>query len=337
MNKIRYGIIGLGGWARHVHIPNLNQIAQAEITAVCSRGEANRASALAAAKGRPKAFADYRDLLASSDVDAALIATPNNTHATMAREALRAGKHVLCEKPMGLNVPECDEVIRAAEESGRVFMIGHELRYAPVVREVQAMIARGDIGQLKMVRTDLMRRPLGMANWRLDPAAYGGVMMDLGIHYLDLLCLLTGGVPRKVSGAGSDATGIGYVNQCQVLVDFDNRLLGAFGMCLYCKFGGEITIAAFGTEGRMEAGLRAGQIALYDHRKAAKEVRSIPAPTDHKIYDFPGTYEVHTSFIECVLSGKKPEADGRVGRQAVAISLAAQEAMATGKTVISNQ
>ena len=333
MDKLRYGIIGLGGWARNVHVPNLNQIERAEITAVCARSEENRAKALATCKGKPRAFADYREVLAASDVDAVLISTPNNTHAAMAREALLAGKHVFCEKPMGLNVAECDEVIRAAEQTGRVFIAGHELRYAPVVREAQAMIARGEIGHLKMVRTDLMRGRLGLGTWRLDAAAYGGVMMDVGIHYLDLLCFLLGGAPARVSGAGADVTGVGYTNQCQVLVEFEGGGLGAFGMCLYCRFGGEITIAAFGTEGRIEVCAQAGQIARYDYRGSRKDVRILPAPTDHKVYGFPGTYEVHQAFIEAVLSGKKVEADARIGRQAVAVSLAAQEAISAGKPV----
>ena len=333
MNRVRYGIIGLGGWARNVHIPNLNQIERAEITAVCARSEENRAKALAACKGKPAAFPDYRDVLASSDVDAVLITTPNNTHAGMALEALQAGKHVFCEKPMGLNVPECDEVVRAAEASGRVFTVGQELRYAPIVREVQALIARGAIGALKMVRAELMRGRLGMGTWRLDPAAYGGVMMDVGIHYLDLLCFLMGGAPRRVSGSGGDATGAGYMNQCQVLVDFEGGGLGAFGMCLYCPTGGEITVTAFGTDGRIEALAQAGQITAYDYRSAKKDVRTLPAPTDHKVYGFPGTYEVHLAFIAGILSRAGVEADGRAGRQAVAVSLAAQEAISKGAAV----
>jgi predicted dehydrogenase len=316
-----------------VHIPNLSQIARAEITAVCARSEESRAKALAACKGKPRAFSDYRDVLAADDVDAVLIMTPNNTHAAIACEALRAGKHVFCEKPMGLTVPECDEVIRAADENGRVFIVGQELRYAPVVRETRGMIGRGEIGAVKMVRTDLMRRPLGMATWRLDPAAYGGVMLDVGIHYLDLLCFLMAGAPARVSGAGADVTGAGYMNQCQVVVEFEGGGLGAFGMSLYCRFGGEITIAAFGTEGRIEVSAQAGQITLYDYRGSKKDVRVLPAPTDHKVHGFPGTYEVHLAFIESILSGKRPDADGRAGRQAVAVSLAAQEAMKSGTTV----
>ncbi len=333
MDPLRYGIIGLGGWARGVHIPNLNQIKQARIAAVCSRSEENRAKALALCGGGPKAFADYRELLASPEVDAVVIATPNNTHAAISREALAASKHVYCEKPMGLSVVECDDVIRVAEESGLVFLVGHELRFAPIVREVKDMVERGVIGRLTMVRTDLMRRPLGMAAWRLDPASYGGVMMDVGIHYLDLLCYLTGAAPRRVCGVGGDVAGVGYMNQCQVVLDFEGGGIGAFGMCLYCQFGGEITVSLFGTQGRIEVLAQAGQITVYDYAGSKKDVRQAPAPSEHKVYGFPGTYEAHLAFIRSVLDHKKPEADAFVGRQAVAVSLAAQNAMRTGLAV----
>ena len=139
---------------------------------------------------------------------------------------------------MGLSVPEClTRSFVPRPSPGVCSSSGTSPRYALVVREAQALIARGDIGRLKMVRADLLRGPLGMAAWRLDPAAYGGVMMDIGIHYLDLLCFLMGAAPARVSGAGADATGAGYLNQCQLLLEFADGGVGAFGMCLYSPFG----------------------------------------------------------------------------------------------------
>lgn len=333
MTTLRYGIIGAGGWARGVHIANLNQIPQAEIVAVCARSQENRDKALAACKGKPRGVADYRELLKAPDVDAVLIATPNNTHARIACEALRAGKHVFCEKPLGLTLQECDEVVRAVNDTGKILLVGQELRYAPIIREVQAMIAGGQIGELKMLRTDLMRRPLGMATWRLDPASYGGSLLDVGIHYLDLLCFLFGAAPRTVYAQGHHVTGVGYLNQCQVLADFGEGKIGAFGMCLYCSHGGEITLTAFGTQGRLEVCAQAGQITWHDYRTAKTEIRTLPPPVHHKVYGFPGTYEIHLAFIESVLTGKRPACDAIIGRQAVAVTLATQKAIDTGTPV----
>jgi hypothetical protein len=83
----------------------------------------------------------------------------------------------------------------------------------------------------------------------------------------------------------------------------------------------------------MEVAVQGGQIALYDYRTSKKDLRTIPAPADHKVYGFPGTYEALVSFVECVCSHRRPEADAQVGREAVAVSLAAQEAMRTRRAV----
>jgi len=129
-DKVRYGIIGIGRWAREVHIPTLNRIDQAEITALSSRNDENLMAGLKVAKGHPKTFKNYHDLLDCPDVDAVIIATPNHTHGEIALRALKKGKHVFCEKPLAITLEECDEIIETTAKTGKVLQVGLELRYA---------------------------------------------------------------------------------------------------------------------------------------------------------------------------------------------------------------
>ena len=129
MKKIRIGIIGSGGIAQSCHMPGYASIPdKCEIIAVA---DANEETAKTAAEkfGVSKVFTDYKDLLALPEIDAVSVATPNVFHKQPTIDALRAGKHVLCAKPMAINGNECREMIRAQKESGKLLQIALQWRF----------------------------------------------------------------------------------------------------------------------------------------------------------------------------------------------------------------
>lgn len=150
-------------------------------------------------------FSGYRDLLKLKSVDAVLIATPNAFHAPIAIEALNAGKHVLCEKPMAVSEKEAGAMVRAAEKAGKVFMLALNNRFKAESRFLKSYIARGEIGQIYYAKAAFIRRRGSPGGW-FSQRKYsgGGPLIDLGVHILDLMLWLMGYPPvERVSGAVS--------------------------------------------------------------------------------------------------------------------------------------
>jgi predicted dehydrogenase len=159
--------------------------------AVCD-AVAERAGEVAAEWRVPRAFADYRELLALPELEAVDIATPNHTHHEIALAALAAGKHVMCEKPLALTIDDAREMGRAALESGRVNAVNFVHRFVPSARYVKQLLDEGAIGEIYHVNMTYAQGWLTDPNfprvWRLNRAQAGsGTLGDIGIHAVDLV------------------------------------------------------------------------------------------------------------------------------------------------------
>jgi predicted dehydrogenase len=186
--KLRIGFLGVGAMGlSHVNQFHVKNAARAECVAICSRNEANVAKALAVAPSA-KVFRDERELI-HSDLDAVVISTPNSTHAALALETLKAGKHVFLEKPIGITADECRAVLAAAEASDRVVLVGHELRYSPFFQKMKALVDAGEIGRPRMVWTREFRGPFQpkSGQWIQDARLSGGMMVDKNCHHFDVM------------------------------------------------------------------------------------------------------------------------------------------------------
>jgi predicted dehydrogenase len=161
-----------------------------------SASTAARAAEVAQELGAERAFRDNDELLAS-DADVIHVCTPNRLHFELARDALAAGKHVICEKPLAVDRRSAEELVAAAEDSGAVAATPFIYRYYPMVREARDRVARGRIGRLTLVHGAYLQDWLFSAadnNWRVDPA-HGGpsrVFADIGSHWCDLVEFVTG-------------------------------------------------------------------------------------------------------------------------------------------------
>ena len=186
--NLKYGIIGCGGIARMKYLPSISNLGDVDITAffdiLPERAEAMNRELN---NGRAKVFTDYRDLL-SGDLDAVCVLTPNNAHSEVTVAALKAGKNVICEKPMARNYEEAKAMIAARDESKKLLTIGYQNRYRPDSLFLKAECEKGTLGEIYYARATALRRR-AVPTWGIFLDAEkqgGGPLIDIGTHALDL-------------------------------------------------------------------------------------------------------------------------------------------------------
>jgi predicted dehydrogenase len=193
LHSLRAGIIGTG-FIGPAHVEALRRLG-VTVTALCEVG--GQARAAADRLGIPMAFDDYRELLASPAVDCAHIATPNRFHCEMALAALRAGKHVVCEKPLAMNTRETARIVRRARAAKRVFAVNYNVRFYPAVLQLRRLVAQGALGEIIHVNGAYLQDWLLKEtdyNWRLLPEAGGKLraVADIGTHWMDAMSFILG-------------------------------------------------------------------------------------------------------------------------------------------------
>lgn len=146
MSRVKVGVIGLG-FIGPVHVEAIRRTGVAEVVAVCGNNF-EKAQKKAAEMGVDRAYPDYKQLLADPEIEVVHICTPNNLHYQISKEALLAGKHVVCEKPLALEMEQCDELIELGKKLNKVCAVNFNMRAYPIVQQVRDMIERGDLGEI---------------------------------------------------------------------------------------------------------------------------------------------------------------------------------------------
>jgi predicted dehydrogenase len=293
MSTLNIGLIGTGFMGR-AHSNAYRQVSRffphsitPALKAVCARNE-RTLSAFAAQWGWESTETDWRRLVDRSDIDVIDISTPNNTHCEIALAALEAGKIVLCEKPLAMNVAEAGRMVAAAEAGGRPTMVFFNYRRIPAVTLAKQLIDQGRLGRIFHYRAKYLQdwtiNPKlpqgGNTLWRLDAAAAGsGVTGDLLAHSIDLALWLTGPIrqvsamtetfikERRLQDEPDKVKPVEIDDACAFLARFENGALGVFESTRYAcgrknqntfEINGEHASIAFDLE-------NAHQLELYDH------------------------------------------------------------------------
>ena len=239
--KIKIGIIGTGGIS-HMHMVGYTAQENVEVTAACDLDE-NRLEAFGNKYGVEKLYTDYNEMLRKEELDGVSVCTWNNAHAPATIAALEAGKNVLCEKPMAMNVKEAAAMQDAAEKAGKLLMIGFVKRFMKETEICREFIEKGHLGDIYYAKATYLRRCGNPGGWFADmKRSGGGPLIDLGVHVIDQVRYLMG-KPKAVSvsavtfnnlGLRYDIKGIerykaaDYSNYCDVedmasaLIRFDN-------------------------------------------------------------------------------------------------------------------
>ncbi|MDB5807256.1 MAG: oxidoreductase domain protein [Betaproteobacteria bacterium] len=336
MAKLRWGIIGAGEIAQRNVVPALRLLQDAEVTAVMSR-RLDSAQAFAAKNEIAAAYDTLDAILADPQVDAVYIATPNHLHPEQAVAAARAGKHVMCDKPMALEVADCERMIEAAERHGVRLGVVFQNRYHPAHIAARQQAQAGVLGEVQYASAQLcVGRPRGhWKGWRLDPAAAGsGAIVGQAVHPVDLLRYLMDSEVTEVQCMSDQKMPERPVDDmCYALLRFAN---GAHATVVagtvvprsandVVLHGSAARIACRSTLGTPPPGAR---------QSLSVEGDAAELNQDHSASNSLQRFAaMFADFQACITEGREPAISGRNGLQMVKIANALLESSLHGKTV----
>jgi len=332
------GIIGAGRICG-AHALAANALAETRLAAVADVDRDRAEAATAKWGGRP--YGEVEALLADPEVDAVVIGLPHFLHLEVTLAALRAGKHVLLEKPMALDTAECDAMIAAEQESGRLLMVAHSQHYFAVNREVLRLLAAGAIGELVMA-TDTWYKPFWEGQrppWFLEAKTGGGMWPMNGSHMIDRLLQFAGRPVAAVKArVGSPVFGLAATDSGIAFLEFAGGPAATIMHCGYrdgvTRFEAELT----GTEGQLRfTGDRGPDNRLYRSRDGAWEEVPVPPLEVPTRSDVPAGNAVFTAqlrdFALAALEGRPAPISSAYGREVVAVLEACETSSRLGREV----
>jgi len=229
MTELRFAILGCARICRRGMIAGITQSGLTRLVGIASTQPA-KAAAWAEEFAIPKAYGSYDEVLQDPEVDAVYIPLPNELHRPWTIKAAEAGKHVLCEKPLALDVAEAEEMIAVCRRRGVLLMEAFMWRHHPRVVHASRMLADGLLGELKLVKMDFSFH-IAAGDWRLDPQRGGGALFDLGCYGINAARLFTGAEPIEIHARGQlDPTGV------DMTAAFQLRFPGGVSALLDCSF-----------------------------------------------------------------------------------------------------
>ena len=326
---VRFGIIGAGRIG-NVHAKTIAGLSRAEVVYVADAMQ-DAAAKLAASVGAKAASVD--EIIAAKDVDAVLIGTPTDTHADLIEAAARAGKAILCEKPVSLSVERIEECLPVVEKAGVPLLIGFNRRYDPNFRALQQRLEAGELGEVEIV-TIISRDPAP------PPVSYiersGGLYRDMMIHDFDMARFLLGGDEIvSVHAFGSVLTDAaikptGDVDTAVVHMKTAAGRLVVISNSRRATYGYDQRIEVHGSKGM----LRAGNIHMTTVEKADAQGFTADVIQNFFIDRYASAYAAEIeAFIDAVEKGTKPKADGHDGLMAQKLAEAATQSSQSGQAV----
>lgn len=318
--KLKVGFAGIGAMGlSHLKAIHQNLSSSAEAVAFSSNNEANIRQALAIAPNAQVLY-DDRELIRSDHLDAVFIATPNFTHLPLALEALKTGKHVFLEKPIGITSAECRELAEASDKTDRIVMVGHELRYSPYFRRIKELCDTGELGAVRMVWCREFRGPFQKKShdWIQDNRQSGGALVDKNCHHFDLMNWWAGSRPRSVAAFAGNTGEPGAAGERQVhdhatvSFEYENAVRGTLQLCMFApkleEENEELEMGVIGDKGLLQTRLSQLQILVWKREadSTEPEIHNVDARRGEGWGGHLGFGEMHEAFVHCVLESQKP-------------------------------
>jgi predicted dehydrogenase len=303
-NPLRWGILSTANIARAAVIPAIQAATNGAVVAVASR-DAERAAAFASKLDIPRAYGSYAALLDDPQIDAIYIALPNSMHYEWTLNAVAAGKHVLCEKPLALNAEQCLAMAAAAEAAGVLLMEAFMYRFHPQILTAQELVHSGAIGDLHHMHAAFTFRLTNPGNIRLQADLGGGALMDVGCYCVNVLRTFAGREP--VAAQALAAWHVQGVDERMTgLLHFDDDLTGQFDCAL--NLARRETFLAAGTEATLELP-RAFLPGVHD---TIVRLRTNYSEVSEQTIDGVDEYRLMVEhFADCVRSGHAPRYGAR--------------------------
>jgi predicted dehydrogenase len=330
--KLGYALVGLGSLSEHQIAPALTKTKFCKLSGLVS-GHPDKAKAWAQKYGVPESnIYDYQNfdrIKDNPEIDIVYVVLPNSMHAEYTIRAAKAGKHVLCEKPMAVSVKECDAMIAACKAAQRQLAIGYRLHFEPYNLELVRLARQKTFGELKVIETAAGFHIDDPKQWRLNKAlSGGGSLMDIGIYALQAARYISGEEPASVSAQMSITDPVKFKPGVDESVLFTLKFPS--GVLASCSSSYAAFLNRF--RGNAERGWFELQPAL-NYNGITGRMRGEPAPKD---LDFPEIDQFAAEmddFASCILEGKPTRVPGEEGRRDVRIMMAIYESAASGKTI----
>ena len=325
---VGWGVIGIGNIVRSTIAPAMVAEPECDLVAGVSR-EHSRAEAFASEFGARFAYTDYDEMLSNEEVEAVLIATPNVLHAEQVVAAARAGKHVLCDKPLAINVADARTALQACADAGVKLGVNFHNRHLPWVKDVSRIIADGIIGEVQVVQLQVASGPRHYSNWRADPDVAGlGSVHNVGVHGLDFLRVILHSDPVEVMAMFDEAPGSGAVemmaliqlrfgNGTMVQYNANERLRDPLNDIVIYGAEGRIVGRSF-TRSRSD-----GELAVLT--ESGETITRYPAPEAHRLS--------LAAFTGAVLRDDEPNASGLDGLRSAQVCEAIARSVTEGRLV----
>ena len=331
---VRAAVIGLG-WPGREHAKSYSTLDSAEVVAACDL-DSQTCERACEELGIAERYSDYKDMLKRDDVDVVSVCLPNFLHAPVTIDCLKAGKHVLCEKPPALNAAEAKKMAKAADANGRILQYAMVLRFGAAAQYVRSLVDKGELGDVYYGRATYLRRrgiPVGKGGWFVDKArAGGGALIDIGVHALDRAWYLMGN-PNPVAVFGSAYLKFRAQVPKEINFDVDD---GAFALV---KFENGATLMLETTWAYNLPNESAVQISG-DRGGARLDPLTIYTEQDGTVVDIAPTIPDNqpfvaqvAHFVECARTGQTPIAFAAQGTQLMQMLDGIYKSSETGRMV----
>jgi len=325
--KTRVAVVGAGFMGR-THATSYGKAGlEAEVLYIVDSDPIRAESLAASLSPRAKGLSEIQTALDDLAIDAVDICLPTRFHHELCIRSLKAGKHVLCEKPIASNIEEARGMLEAGSNSGKTFMVAHVLRFWPEYVRAGEIIGEGGIGKLRRISCARLSAPpeWSAGNWLLDSKMSGGAVRDLAIHDYDFMNQLAG-MPQKVCACGD-------LMDFTALFRFADGAVGSVhaSYALPPGFPFRMSFLILGDKGSLEFDGTGGSLSLV--RNGEQETLSVSGSRtfrqNESASDPDGYFYEIAHFVDCVRNGRSPE-QGRPedARDALAIALSVEAALA---------
>ena len=335
---LRFGLLGYGKWGRH-HAAAITATPGLALTAIaCATAET--AAAARADYPRAAVSCDYRALLALPKVAAVAIVTPNFLHADMAVAALQAGKDVVLEKPMALNLADCARINAAAKDAGRTVSLVHQFRLSTQWGAIKTLIANGEIGSPRYASVSLFRFPFrpGASDWRYDAGSVGSWILEEAIHFFDAVTWYFEGYgdPLSVTATGNArSTKPGLYDNFSCTLRWQNGCYAHVNQSLG-GFENHLLTEVTGAEGAVRAWWSGSTdrtptptFELKRKRSTDDAVETLSIGPSGEVFELAETYRR----IGDAFQNNRPLVSGKEAMKSVQVCLEAQRSLETGRTM----
>ncbi len=337
--RVKYAVIGCSGMGAY-HMRGIASHPKMELVAICDKDQ-ERLDLRSREFGIEAAYLDYHEMLKNPEVEAVVVCTPDFVHEEMTEAAMKAGKHVMCEKPMALTMEECERMCTFEEKYGTKLMVGQICRYTHAFQLTKKLIDRGEIGELYFVESEYAHDYLhsrGMDDWRANPDHPREPYIGGGCHAVDLLRWIAGDPTEVTAYSNHKCLTDWPVNDATIsILKFPNNVIGKVFVSIGCKRDYTMRSCFYGTKGTIICDNTSPTLTIYKtdlekyeqvFAEGGESSKIIPIRLPVNVGNH-NTYAELEAFTEAILADTAAPTTAHDGAATVAVCLSAVESAKT--------